>query len=464
MKKSIFILYLFYVSVIPGFSQELAGSWKGELDLMGQKLPLVFNFQQEGEEWAGTMDSPNQGAKGIRLSKVLFEGFLLNLELAAGGISYEGIVTSELIKGKFTQNGMSFPLDLKKSTADAVEMIPNRPQTPIAPFDYELEETVFHNLSAGIKLEGTITKPRGDGPFPAVILISGSGPQDRNQEILGHKPFWVMADYLTRQGIVVFRYDERGVAASGGNFATATSVDFQHDAESALDHLRKFPFVDQIKIGVVGHSEGGMIGWEIGAGKSSPNFLVALAAPVVPISDLMVKQTEDIARASGLSKIFVDQQVSFNASFYELLKTSKDEAEAKSKLSGLIEESLANQELTEEFKTQQKEALLNAYASNVSPWLINFLRTKPETAITKINIPIFAAFGGKDLQVNAAQNGNLLNSLFEEKSELLHLKVYPELNHLFQTAKTGAVSEYSQIEETISEEVLRDIAAFILNR
>lgn len=273
-----------------------------------------------------------------------------------------------------------------------------------------------------------------------------------------------MADYLTRQGIVVFRYDERGVAASGGNFATATSLDFQHDAESALDHLRKFPFVNQTKIGVVGHSEGGMIGWEIGAGYSSPNFLVALAAPVVPISDLMVKQTEDIARASGLSKIFVDQQVSFNASFYELLKTSKDEAEAKSKLSGLVEESLANQELTEEFKTQQKEALLKAYASNVSPWLINFLRTKPETAISKINIPIFAAFGGKDLQVNAAQNGNLLISLFEEKSELLHLKVYPELNHLFQTAKTGAVSEYSQIEETINEEVLLDIAAFILKR
>ncbi|MDO9553900.1 serine aminopeptidase domain-containing protein [Rhodonellum sp.] len=464
MKKSIFILYVLYISLQPSLSQELAGSWKGELDVMGQKLPLVFNFQKEGGEWAGTMDSPNQGAKGIKLSKVLFEGILLNLEIAAGGISYEGILTSELIKGKFTQNGMNFPLDLQKLSADAVDEVPKRPQTPIAPFDYDLEETTFENLSAGIKLEGTITKPRGDGPFPAVILISGSGPQDRNQEILGHKPFWVVADYLTSQGIVVFRYDERGVAASEGDFATATSIDFQKDAESALDHLRKFPFVDQTKIGVIGHSEGGMIAWEIGAGDISPNFLVALAAPVVPISDLMVKQTKDIARSSGLSKTFVDQQVSFNASFYELLKMSNSEAEAKSKLTGLIEESLANQELSDETKSQQKEALLKAYEPNISPWLINFLKTKPEIAISKINIPVFAAFGGKDLQVNAAENGNLLNSLFEEKSELLHLKVYPEMNHLFQTAKTGAVSEYSQIEESISEEVLRDIAAFILKR
>lgn len=462
MKKLILAFLMIVHLSIVAQSQELKGSWKGTLEVMGQKLPLVFHFDLDGEEWKGKMDSPNQGAKGIPLSKVLFNGFMLSFELAVGGISYEGLFVEEDIKGTFKQSGMSFPLDLKKdiNQNDPVRQL-NRPQHPKPPFEYLEIPIAFENEKEEILLKGLITKPYGDGPFPAVVLVSGSGPQDRNSEIFGHKPFLVMADYLTNQGIVVMRYDERGVGESEGQFSNATSTDFKNDALYALENLRSQSFVDKQRVGVIGHSEGGLIAWLIGVEPEKADFLVALAPPVVPIPDLMVKQTEDISRSSGSPKELVNQQVSINRKFYRLITESRNSDEALSKIPELVDEIMGGYGLEKEILEQQANSLSSTFEKSINPWFYNFIKTNPEEYISKIEIPTFAAFGGKDLQVNAAQNGNRLIELFQAKPELLQLKVHPELNHLFQKAETGAVSEYETIEETFNTIVLQEIAAFI---
>ncbi|WP_194976668.1 alpha/beta hydrolase family protein [Aquiflexum lacus] len=461
--KTLILSFLIFINFSTGtIAQELQGSWKGTLEVMGQKLPLIFHFDLDGEEWKGTMDSPNQGAKGIPLSKVLYNGLMLNFELAVGGISYEGLFVDENIKGTFKQSGMSFPLDLTKDINENNQNKQvNRPQHPKPPFEYLEIPIAFKNEKGGIQLNGLITKPHGEGPFPAVVLVTGSGPQDRNSEIFGHQPFLVIADYLTNQGIVVLRYDERGVGESEGQFSSATSLDFKDDALFALEYLRSQSFVDNQKVGVIGHSEGGLIAWLIGAERSKVDFLVALAPPVVPIPDLMLKQTEDISRSSGSPQELVSQQVSINRKFYNLITTSKSSDEALSGIPDLVDEIMSGYGLEKEILEQQANSLSSTFEKSINPWFYNFIKTNPEEYISKINVPTFAGFGGKDLQVNASQNGNRLVELFQLRSDLLELKVYPELNHLFQKANTGAVSEYEKIEETFNLEVLQDIAFFI---
>jgi dienelactone hydrolase len=357
---------------------------------------------------------------------------------------------------------MSFPLDLSKElNQNNPDKQLNRPQHPEPPFEYSEIPVAFQNEREVIQLKGLITKQDGDGPFPAVVLVTGSGPQDRNSEIFGHKPFLVIADYLTKQGIVVLRYDERGVGESEGQFSSATSVDFKDDALFAIEYLRKQAFVDNQRVGVVGHSEGGLISWLIGAEQNKADFLVALAAPVVPIPDLMLKQTEDISRTSGSPRELVNQQVSINKKFYDLITNSKNSDDALSKIPELVDEILGGYGLEKEILEQQANSLGSTFEKSINPWFYNFIKTNPEMYISKITVPTFAAFGGKDLQVNAAQNGNRLIELFQKKPALLQLQVYPELNHLFQKAETGAVSEYEAIEETFNVIVLQDIIAFI---
>lgn len=460
--KKITLTFLIFIQFSIVFAQDLKGSWKSTLEVMGQKLPLVFHFDMESEEWKGTMDSPNQGAKGIPLSKVLFNGVMLNFELAVGGISYEGLFVEESIKGTFKQSGMTFPLDLVRENSQENEKKQvNRPQHPTPPFQYSEIAVSFQNEKEGIELKGTITKPQGEGPFPAVVLVTGSGPQDRNSEIFGHKQFLVIADYLTNQGIVVLRYDERGVGESEGQFSSATSVDFKEDAIYALDYLRSLSYVENQKVGLIGHSEGGLIAWLIGAEKNKADFLISLAPPVVPIPDMMLKQTEDISRSSGSPQELVNQQVSINKKFYDLIAQSQNSDEALSKIPDLVNEIMAGYGLGKEILDQQASSLSSTFEKSINPWFYNFIKTNPEDYISKITVPTFAAFGGKDLQVNAAQNGNRLIELFQTEPELLELHHYPELNHLFQKAETGAVSEYENIEETFNLAVLRDISSFI---
>lgn len=460
MKKAFLVLTFVCLGIsLHAQENDLSGTWSGSLEVMGQKLPLLFHFEQVEGEWKGTADSPAQGAKGMLLKNILFNGLMASWEFEQIPALYEGVWVGDTLRGNFTQSGTSFPLNLVKSSAESEELALTRPQEPQPPFSYEEIETSF--LTAGqSKLVGTVTKPQGNGPFPAVVLVSGSGPQNRDGELFGHKPFWVMADYLSRNGVVVFRYDERGVGDSEGDFTQATSYDLKDDAADAIAHLRKFPFVNQAKVGVIGHSEGGMIGWMLAA-ETGLNFLVALAAPVIPIDQFMEQQTLDVLRVSNASEELIEQRLTLNKKVYEAVKTTESYHELERNLAKMLREHLAGLGIAEEALDEETSAIMEAFGPTLSPWFFEFMKFSSAPYIEKIQIPVFAAFGGKDIQTNALMNSEALREMTMEKSHLFDMVTYPDLNHLFQTAETGSVAEYGTISETFNTEVLDDILQWI---
>ncbi|HUH45644.1 MAG TPA: alpha/beta hydrolase, partial [Arenibacter sp.] len=255
-KKVVLTLIIGFIS-LSGLGQDISGAWNGVLKVQGIQLRLVFNIDKTANGYIATMDSPDQGTNGIPVTTTSFDNSLLKISIASAGIEYEGVLDQDhIINGNFRQAGQSFPLSLSKS--EKVEKSV-RPQEPIKPYPYYEEEIYFENREDAVKLSGTLTLPRKDGFFPAVILISGSGPQNRDEELMGHKPFLVLSDYLTKNGIAVLRYDDRGVGASTGDFKTATSLDFSKDAEAGVQYLKTRKEIDTKKIGLIGHSEGGLI-------------------------------------------------------------------------------------------------------------------------------------------------------------------------------------------------------------
>jgi dienelactone hydrolase len=462
--KTLFYSFLMLLYFVPQVdAQDIKGSWKGDLKVMGQSLPLIVHFKEQNGEWTGKMDSPNQNAMGIPMKKVLANELMLSFEMSMLNASYEGVFINNEIKGNFSQGGMKLPLDFMRVDPDDIQKkeIPNRPQTPKEPFNYDIEEVSFGNKSDDITLMGTLTKPKGKGKFPTVVLITGSGPHTRDHEILGHKPFWVMADYLSKNGIVVLRYDKRGIGESTGDFNRSTTFDLKNDVSSAIEFLKNHPSVDLNNIGVIGHSEGGLISWMLGSEEGNLSFLISLAGPVIPINEMMAKQTEELARVAGLPESVVNSETKKNKQVYQAVIDSQTDDEWKAALEPIFEANLKEMSIPENMRSNQMTSLRDAYESQLTPWMVNFLKMNPEIYINEIDIPVFAAFGTKDLQVDAAQNGNRLTELFENKSELLTLKVYDNLNHIFQTAQTGGIDEYGKIEETFNEKVLADIVGFI---
>lgn len=444
---------------------DISGRWEGTLDLGFQKLPLLFHFEKESDDWRGKMDSPSQGAEGIEVSKVLFDGMMLLLEIDALSVSFEGLLQDGAIQGQFTQGGFKLPLNLSRVSGESTKsMTFARPQNPKPPFPYETMEITFLAGPEKTALKGTMTKPPGNGPFPAVVLVNGSGPQDRNGEILRHKPFWVMADFLTRKGIAVFRYDERGVGMSEGNFQGTTSREFANDARAALERLPYYEFIDPTRIGLIGHSEGGLIAWMLAAeGHTLPTFILALAPPVIPIADLMERQTEDAIRATGAPEELVHTQKAFNRSLYQAIASASDAGAAAKSLEQVLrrqgEQSGLSGNTLQEHVTEQ----LANYRQLLDPWFFEFIRMDPQVLIEKVKIPIWAGFADKDVQVNAAENHTALEKILQDHPSHAVIS-YPDLNHLFQTAETGAVSEYAEITETFNELVLQDMADWILEK
>ncbi|WP_187328676.1 alpha/beta hydrolase family protein [Echinicola rosea] len=438
------------------------GDWKGVLEVMGQKIPLVFHLNKAGEKWEGTMDSPAQGATGMALDKVLVDSLEVSLGVSGYNISYSGKLELDTIRGMFLQSGMEIPLLLWRLPADDQGM-GKRPQEPKGPFDYEQIETSFKNVSAGITLKGTITKPKGVGPFPGVILVSGSGPQDRNEEMFGHKPFLVLADYFTRNGIAVLRYDERGVGDSGGEFKDATTFDFADDAEAAMSHLRKFPFVNQLMVGVIGHSEGGMIAWMMAAKGKAGSFAVSIAGPTVPVPQLMRQQARDFLASVEASDEQMAREEEVVGIIYDVLSETNDYDSLEIVLPDRLDEYLKS--TGENYSEEELEEFVAKYANILSPWFFTFAKINLQEYIHKTEIPVLALFGGKDIQVNGSNNGEVLERIKKEGGkENFTVKIYPDLNHLFQHSSTGAMGEYGTIEETFSEEAMADIAQWIISR
>jgi len=397
------------------------------------------------------MDSPDQGANGIKVSSVTYAESGLNIKIAALGVEYKGVLGQEgEVDGTFTQNGMSFPLKLSKKTVEKEKV--KRPQEPQKPYPYIEEEVVFTNNKAGIKLAGTLTLPASEGKFPAVVLISGSGAQDRNEEIFGHKPFLVIADFLTRNGIAVLRYDDRGTAASEGNPVTATSADFSDDAEAALNYLKTRKEVNHAHIGFAGHSEGGIIAPMVAARRPKDvGFIILLAGTGVRGDSLLLLQSEDILKASGADGETIHNALNINRKIYNMVMLGADSAAIRNELT----KSMPDTETTADAIRVQLMQLM-------SPWLRYFIKYDPAPTLAKVKCPVLILNGERDVQVSAKINTEAINrALTEGGNKKVTTKIFPRLNHLFQECETGLPAEYQTIEQTVAPEVLDVMAGWI---
>ena len=338
----------------------------------------------------------------------------------------------------------------------------NRPQTPEPPFAYNIENVSFENKKDSITLAGTFTFPESGSNFPVVILISGSGPQNRDSEIFGHKSFWVMADYLTKNGIAVLRYDDRGTGESTGEFSKGTSVNFANDAVAALNYLKTRNEINPKKIGLIGHSEGGVIAPMIAAENNDVAFVVTMAGVMIPGSELMIIQKEMQLRAMGSSEAYITKEKEFDTGIMQVITTSSFN-ELKDNLGAY-----SDKYFQENPKFASEHGMTAAYyktllvTSYSSPWLSAFIKYDPIKSLEKMKCPLLALNGERDLQVSATENlGALKKIMDKDSSKKFTLKSYPNLNHLFQECKTGTVQEYGQIEQTISPQILADIAGWI---
>ncbi len=444
-------------------AQDVTGDWYGALEIPGNVLPLVFHIKKDQDKLSATMDSPKQGAKDIPVKETTLSGDQLVIKIPNLGIEYTGKWSNGQIEGTFKQGAYSTALKLSRDAGASTAIAPpKRPQEPNAPFPYQEVVLKFPNVKAGVTLSGTLTVPPGKGPFPAVIMISGSGPQNRNEELLGHKPFLVIADYLTRQGYAVFRYDDRGVAESTGDFAKATSADFADDAECALKFLLTRPEIDPKKIGFAGHSEGGLIAPMVAARNKQTAFIILLAGPGVNGEEILLLQQRLIGEKMGekAADIALAEQVTRKAA--ELLKKKTPSDQVMPKLEEYAKERLAKELPTA--TAEEKAELLKGLAPYGTPWFQYFLTYDPQPALKTITCPILAINGGKDLQVDPNQNLTAIRTALQQnkKSNKHNLvKELPGLNHLFQTAQTGSPEEYAKNEETFSPTALETVATWL---
>ena len=457
MKRSCFVLLFICFHAVLLSAQTLTGDWNGLLEVPGVKLRLVFHVEEkDGAFWA-TMDSPDQGAFGISTSAVTFSPPLLRIQIAALLLEFSGTVNDkgEEIEGVFKQGGASFPLKLQRRAIEAPAP-PKRPQEPELPLPYYTEEVSFENREAGVVLAGTLALPRKEGQFPVAILVSGSGPQN------GHKPFLVLSDFLVRQGFGVLRYDDRGVGKSTGDFSAATSADFASDALAAITFLKSRKEALPERIGLIGHSEGGMIAPMVAvrAGKDLA-FIVSLAGTGVSGEALLLRQQELIGRASGMSEGELKKGRSFNEKAYQLVRAgiSRDSLE-KALYESFIE--LLPPGLP---KDQQELAFSQTIAPLFAPWFEFFIAFDPAMVWEKVKCPVLALNGEKDLQVDPVQNLPVIQAALKKgKNRDVTVRVFPDLNHLFQHAESGSVAEYEKIEETFAPEVMQVIAEWLRAR
>lgn len=444
------------------FAQNITGQWNGILKVQGTQLRIVFNINKTEAGFSSTMDSPDQGAKGIPVTSTSFENSTLKIIASNLGVEYQGTLGNDnIIIGNFKQAGMSFSLNLSKGTTEAQK--PVRPQEPKKPYPYSDEEVTFENTKAGIKLAGTLTLPAKDGNFPAVILITGSGPQNRDEELMGHKPFLVLSDFLTRNGIAVLRFDDRGTAASTGDFKTATSVDFASDVEAGVAYLQTRREIDKKKIGLLGHSEGGIIAPMVASNSKDISFIVLLAGTGIPGDQLLLLQQSLIGKASGASDEILKKARSINLEIFDRVVKAKSTDQLKVDMTSYFKKVLAEKENAFMLQGMPEDDFIKLQVSQTtSPWMLHFIKYNPAVALAKVKCPVLAISGEKDLQVPPKENLEAIKSaLLKGGNTKVTTIKFPGLNHLFQECKTGLPTEYSTIEQTFSPIALNKILKWI---
>lgn len=435
----------------PAAPSDIDGAWMGTLDMGAIKLRVVFHIVNTPDGLVATLDSPDQNVNGMPTTKTTRDGATLKIEAKKIDGVFEGKIATDLnsIDGTWTQAGNGVPLVLKR-VKDRAELERPRPQNPTKPYPYRDEDVSYENKAQNVTLAATLTIPQGKGPFPAVVLITGSGPQDRDESLMGHKPFLVLSDYLTRHGIAVLRADDRGTAKSTGDFAAATTADFATDTEAGVAYLKTRAEIDPHKIGLIGHSEGGEIAPMIAARNPDVAFIVMMAGPGVPGDEILPAQVQAIDLASGKRPEDTAKDVAQERDVLKLVETEKDDAALEKALKAKLSAGTG-------------EAMVSAQMKMItSSWFRYFISYDPGQALRQVKCPVLAMIGSLDVQVPAKQNLPAIRAALEQAGNK-HFEVVqmPGLNHFFQTATTGAPTEYAQIEETISPVALEKMATWI---
>jgi hypothetical protein len=428
----------------------VAGSWEGAIATGAVKLRIgvVITVQPDGTLGA-VMDSPDQGAYGLPLNNVTFADGVLKFALLRANGTFEGRLNAAgtEITGNWTQ-GMALPLVLRK-----VEKLarPNRPQEPKPPFPYVSEDIAIVNARGQVVLAGTLTRPKGAGPFPAVVLVTGSGAQNRDEEIFGHKPFLVLADHLTRRGVAVLRYDDRGVGKSTGKFAVATTEDFAGDAWAAWQTLSSRPEIDPKRIGLLGHSEGGLIAPMLAAAHPEIAFVIMVGGTGVTGEQIMLAQAAAIMKASGAPDAAIAANADVQRQVFAILRDETSIARAAERIAAI--------------PAGSKEASDALVRQTVSPWMRFFAFYDPAPALAKVGCPVLALGAELDLQVSPDQNLPIIEAALKQggNKDVTVVRL-PGLNHLLQPATTGLPAEYAQIETTMAPAALDAITSWLLKR
>ncbi len=442
------------------------GNWEGVLHAGAIELRFGFTIKTNAEGvLSGMALSIDQGNAEIPISKGSFAKNEVKLSMPKVGASYTCTLNEkgDEFTGTFQQGLNKLPLKLKK--VDAIT-VPKRPQEPKAPFPYKAEEVSYENTAAKVKLGGTLTIPPGKGPFPAVLLITGSGQQDRDESLLGHKPFLVLADALTRRGIAVLRVDDRGIGKSTGDFSQSTTFDFADDTQAGVEFLKTRKEIDPQRIGLIGHSEGGVIAPIVATKSKDVAFIVLMAGTGLTGEEIIYMQARLISLAGGAKKEDVDRGMVIQRKLFALVKAEPPSNELVIKLKALLKSELANMTESEkkDLEKQGGEAAVETQlAVFASPWFKTFLIHDPRPVLAQVKCPVLAINGELDLQVPCKENLDAIRDALENAGHKEHtIKSFPKLNHLFQTCKTGAPTEYAKIEETINPEVLKTIGDWIL--
>lgn len=465
--RVILAAFLYFASIITVSAQttNLEGNWFATLDANGIKLRLVLKVEKTPNGYAGKLDSLDQGAADLPMDSVVLTGNKLSFAAARFVLSYEGTLNEagNEISGTFKQGPAETPLVFKR-----VAEIPklNRPQEPKKPYPYDEQEVSYRNEKDNIKIAGTLTVPRGAGKYPVVLLITGSGAQDRNETVAGHRPFLVLADHLTRNGIAVLRVDDRGVGGTEPGSLSATSENYAGDVLAGVEFLKQRKEIDPAMIGLIGHSEGGMIAPMVAARSKDVAFIVLLAGLGQKGEDVIYTQTELIQKNQGTDADTTTHSIALSKRINAIVKSEPDPKRVEQRINedvaayaGTLSE--AQKESFEAAATGIK-AFMPMYKT---AWYRYFITFDPLPVLKNVKVPVLALNGEHDLQVAWKENLDPIGAgLKAGGNKDVTVKAFPRLNHLFQTSQTGLPSEYAQIEETISPEVLKTVSDWILQR
>jgi uncharacterized protein len=457
---------------VKSYAQNITGTWEGSLNVQGNQIPIVFHISKDSaNKLIASFDSPSQHAFNLPCSEVILKDDSVNLIMPIIKGKYTGLLSKDnkQVDGFWFQGPGSLPLSITKTSETAVVKEHKRPQTPKPPFPYNSDDVVYMNADKSLQYGATLTYPKTDSinlsanakTYPAVLLITGSGQQDRDENLFDHKPFAIIADYLTRNGFAVLRVDDQGIGKSTGNFGQATTADFAKDVEASLDFLEKQSMVNKEKIGLIGHSEGGMIAPMVADERKEIEFIVLLAGPGIPIIDLMQQQMEAVslsegsspaeAKAGGQLMHIVWEEAVKNEDSATTVKNIRMKIDTWSKTldTGTLAKIKKNNTSAINSQIAQAMSLLNG------KWYKYFISFNPQPYLQKLNCKVLALNGSKDVQVVAEPNLNgIRSSLKKSKSPEYEVIEIPGLNHLFQTCIKCSPSEYNDLEESFSPKAL----------